>query len=196
MAERRDLFSQIAANRRRTVCVMAAFSLPIVATVAIFPLAFAGRPVFVAIANVIVLVMVSGVFNSRNPEGLISAPEKLRDNPTVIAHAPAATAHPWIESPLDTRSKAAHGWFNRLFETHPAVEDRIAALKEVEGAPHDPCREFPSADRRRHHRRRAPATGRSAGRQAPFDPRGGSNGPIDDMSSQTTIDAWPDRGTT
>ncbi len=26
-----------------------------------------------------------------------------------------------------------HGWFNRLFETHPPLEDRIAALKEVAG---------------------------------------------------------------
>jgi heat shock protein HtpX len=73
----------------------------------------------------------SGVLITRNPEGLIAALEKLRDNPAVIAHAPAATAHLWIESPLDQRSKGAHGWFNRLFETHPTLESRIAALREA-----------------------------------------------------------------
>lgn len=79
------------------------------------------------------LADVSGVLITRNPEGLISALEKLRDNSAVIAHAPAATAHMWIESPLDKQSKGAHGWFNRLFETHPPIETRIAALEEVAG---------------------------------------------------------------
>jgi heat shock protein HtpX len=80
------------------------------------------------------LADVSGVYITRNPEGLIHALEKLRDNPTVVHHAPAATAHMWIESPLDKKSKDAHGWFNRLFETHPPIEQRIAALQEVEGS--------------------------------------------------------------
>jgi heat shock protein HtpX len=75
---------------------------------------------------------VSGVLITRNPEGLIRALEKLRDNHDVIAHAPAATAHLWIESPLDTQSKGPHSWFNRLFETHPPIEARIAALREAE----------------------------------------------------------------
>ena len=77
------------------------------------------------------LADVSGVLITRNPEALISALEKLRDNPAVIAHAPAATAHLWIESPLDVGSKGAHSWFNRLFETHPPIESRIAALREA-----------------------------------------------------------------
>ena len=79
------------------------------------------------------LADVSGVLITRNPQGLIAALEKLRDNTTIIAHAPAATAHMWIESPLDMHSKGAHGWFNRRFETHPPIEDRIAALEEVAG---------------------------------------------------------------
>ncbi len=79
------------------------------------------------------LADVSGVLITRNPEGLIEALEKLRDNPSVIARAPAATAHLWIESPLDAASKGPHGWFNRLFETHPPIERRIAALREAAG---------------------------------------------------------------
>ena len=80
------------------------------------------------------LADVSGVYITRNPQGLISALEKLRDNPTVVHHAPAATAHMWIESPLDKTSKDGHGWFNRLFDTHPPIEQRIAALQEVAGS--------------------------------------------------------------
>jgi heat shock protein HtpX len=79
------------------------------------------------------LADVSGVAISRNPQGLIAALAKLRDNPAIVAHAPAATAHMWIESPLDKQSKGAHGWFNRLFQTHPPIEDRIAVLREVAG---------------------------------------------------------------
>ena len=79
------------------------------------------------------LADVSGVLITRNPQGLIAALEKLRDNTTIVAHAPAATAHMWIESPLDKQSKGAHGWFNRLFETHPPIEQRIAALQQVAG---------------------------------------------------------------
>src|SRR5215471_4561485 len=79
------------------------------------------------------LADVSGVYITRNPQGLISALEKLKENPSVVQHAPAATAHMWIESPLDKGAKDAHGWFNRLFETHPPLDDRIAALQEVAG---------------------------------------------------------------
>jgi heat shock protein HtpX len=80
------------------------------------------------------LADVSGVYITRNPQGLISALEKLKENPNVVQHAPAATAHMWIESPLDKDAKDAHGWFNRLFETHPPLDDRIAALQEVAGS--------------------------------------------------------------
>ena len=80
------------------------------------------------------LADVSGVRITRTPDGLISALEKLRDNPSVIAHVPAATAHLWIESPLDHTSHGAHGWFNRLFESHAPLDDRIAALREVAGS--------------------------------------------------------------
>jgi len=79
------------------------------------------------------LADVSGVYITRNPQGLISALEKLRDNHTVVHHAPAATAHMWIMSPLAKDHKDVHGWFNRLFETHPPIQDRINALEEVAG---------------------------------------------------------------
>ncbi len=80
------------------------------------------------------LADVSGVYITRNPQGLISALEKLRENHTVVHHAPAATAHMWISSPLATDHKDVHGWFNRLFDTHPPLEERIRALQEVAGS--------------------------------------------------------------
>ena len=65
MATRHDLVSQIAANKRRTVYVIAGFTLFVTAVVAVFDLAFAGGPVFIAIAVIVALVMVwSGYFYS------------------------------------------------------------------------------------------------------------------------------------
>jgi heat shock protein HtpX len=80
------------------------------------------------------LADVSGVYITRNPQGLISALDKLRQRPGMVRHAPAATAHMWFMSPLDNKSKGTHGWFNRLFETHPPLDQRIAALQEVAGS--------------------------------------------------------------
>lgn len=84
------------------------------------------------------LADLSGVTMTRYPPGLISALEKLRDDTTVVHSASKATAHLWIESPLgdspETVVNAREGRFarfNRLFMTHPPIEDRIAALREL-----------------------------------------------------------------
>jgi heat shock protein HtpX len=74
----------------------------------------------------------SGVEMTRYPPGLISALEKLRDDRTVVASGSRATAHLWIESPLDRdRGESRFGRLNRLFDTHPPLEQRIAALREM-----------------------------------------------------------------
>jgi heat shock protein HtpX len=79
------------------------------------------------------LADVSAVEMTRYPPGLISALEKLRDDHTVIKENGRATAHLWIEEPMDhydgqnqRKSKWSH-----LFDTHPPIEDRIAALREM-----------------------------------------------------------------
>ena len=83
------------------------------------------------------LADISGVSLTRDPPGLISALEKLRDDRTVVHSGSKATAHLWIESPLartDDEPHAGRGdssWLNRLFETHPPLEERIAALREL-----------------------------------------------------------------
>jgi heat shock protein HtpX len=78
------------------------------------------------------LADVSGVALTRYPPGLISALEKLRDDQTVVGSASRATAHLWIEQPTArTPEEGRLSRINRLFDTHPPLEERIAALKEL-----------------------------------------------------------------
>ncbi len=78
------------------------------------------------------LADVTSVSLTRYPPGLISALGKLRDDRTVVHSASRATAHLWIESPLNRVSSEGRGaWLNRLFDTHPPLEERIAALQEL-----------------------------------------------------------------
>ena len=73
----------------------------------------------------------SGVQLTRYPPGLISALKKLQADTTVVHSSSKATAHLWIEEPLDTESKRPGVKLNRLFATHPPLEDRIAALESM-----------------------------------------------------------------
>ncbi|MDQ3146215.1 MAG: M48 family metallopeptidase [Actinomycetota bacterium] len=78
------------------------------------------------------LADVTGVTLTRYPPGLISALEKLRDDTTVVHSASRATAHLWIESPIArASSEGRQAWLNRLFDTHPPLEERIEALREL-----------------------------------------------------------------
>ena len=72
----------------------------------------------------------SGVMITRYPPGLISALEKLNSDTTVIHSSSKATAHMWIEGPLETDAKKQRK-FDHLFATHPPLEDRIARLREL-----------------------------------------------------------------
>jgi heat shock protein HtpX len=73
----------------------------------------------------------SGVQLTRYPPGLIAALEKLRDDGTVVRSASRATAPLWIEEPLEVAQGARGSNLNRLFATHPPLDDRIAALREM-----------------------------------------------------------------
>lgn len=73
----------------------------------------------------------SGVQLTRYPPGLISALEKLKADGTVVHEATKATAQLWIEEPLETSPEASGSWLNRMFATHPPLDDRIARLKEM-----------------------------------------------------------------
>jgi len=73
------------------------------------------------------LADVSGVELTRNPTGLISALQKIAQNdrpPERFNHAVAAMM---IDNPEEH-----HGsFFNRLFDTHPPIAERIAALQRI-----------------------------------------------------------------
>jgi heat shock protein HtpX len=78
------------------------------------------------------LADISGVAMTRYPPGLIAALEKLKNDTTVVDSSSRATAHLWIESPLArTKAEGPLSRLNRLFETHPPLDERIEALKEL-----------------------------------------------------------------
>ncbi|MGH9086488.1 MAG: M48 family metallopeptidase [Acidimicrobiales bacterium] len=78
------------------------------------------------------LADVSGVELTRYPPGLISALEKLRDDYTVVGSTSHATAHLWIEQPQAVQEEEGRiSRINRLFDTHPPLEERIALLREL-----------------------------------------------------------------
>ncbi|MFM7684389.1 MAG: M48 family metallopeptidase [Actinomycetota bacterium] len=78
------------------------------------------------------LADVSACQMTRYPPGLISALEKLRDDVTVTHSATTATAHMWIEQPLSGVGDSGHmARWNRMFDTHPPLEQRIALLREL-----------------------------------------------------------------
>ena len=86
------------------------------------------------------------VFLTRYPDGLISALEKLRDDSTVVRSGNKATSHLWIEEPNarhahegGSRVGKSGAWLNRMFDTHPPLEERIAALRSLAPQPAQPA---------------------------------------------------------
>jgi len=69
---------------------------------------------------------------TRQPQGLISALQKLEMDREPLEAANKATAHLYIVNPFKGGVKGAVGWFAGLFNTHPPIEERIKALKEME----------------------------------------------------------------
>lgn len=72
----------------------------------------------------------SGVGMTRNPEGLVSALEKISTDREPLEAANKATAHLYIANPLKNVHSAV-GMFAGLFQTHPPVEERIRALRAL-----------------------------------------------------------------
>ena len=68
----------------------------------------------------------SGALMTRYPEGLASALEKISGDPQPVATASDATAHLYISNPF----KGRH--LSKLFMTHPPVEERVAALRDMD----------------------------------------------------------------
>jgi heat shock protein HtpX len=67
----------------------------------------------------------SGALLTRYPEGLASALEKISADPKPLATASGATAHLYISNPFKS------GAIMKLFMTHPPIEERLKALREM-----------------------------------------------------------------
>lgn len=73
-----------------------------------------------------------GALLTRYPEGLANALEKISsyEGPSV-KKASRATAHMYIASPLSEEKQKKLSWYNRLWQTHPPVEERINRLRSL-----------------------------------------------------------------
>ncbi len=78
------------------------------------------------------LADVSGVALTRYPPGLIAALEKLKGDQTVVHSGSRATAHLWIEAPVAREAGEGRlAWLGKMFDTHPPLDERIEALREL-----------------------------------------------------------------
>jgi heat shock protein HtpX len=69
----------------------------------------------------------SGVELTRNPAGLLSALKKLQRNDQPFKGMNHSTAAMCIDDPLQHHET----WYHRLYDTHPPIEERIAALEKI-----------------------------------------------------------------
>ena len=72
----------------------------------------------------------SGALLTRYPEGLAMALEKISKDQTPMKVAKNSTAHLFIASPF--KGRQSKNWLTKLFMTHPPVEERIKALREMD----------------------------------------------------------------
>ena len=101
------------------MAILAAVLAPLVAT--IIQLAISRKREFLADAT--------GALLTRYPEGLARALEKISKVKVPLKGANISNAHLFIENPL--RGSKKYSFFERLFMTHPPVEERIKALREM-----------------------------------------------------------------
>ncbi len=74
----------------------------------------------------------SGVLLTRYPEGLISALQKIAADDVPMRAAKDSTAHLWIDTPFKGKGTS---WWHKAFMTHPPIEERIKALRDMGGLP-------------------------------------------------------------
>ncbi len=103
------------------LAIVAAILAPLVAT--LIQLAVSRRRELLADA--------SGVLLTRYPQGLASALQKISSDKEPLEVANRGTAHLYIINPL--KGQEAKAWLAGLFNTHPPIEARIKALREMEG---------------------------------------------------------------
>lgn len=68
---------------------------------------------------------------TRNPDGLISALQKLENDPNELETANSATANMYIINPFRKTGERGKNKKSSLWSTHPSTEDRIEALRNI-----------------------------------------------------------------
>lgn len=68
---------------------------------------------------------------TRNPDGLISALQKLEADTNQLATANSATANMYIVNPFKKNTKEGKKKSSNIWSTHPSTEDRIEALRNL-----------------------------------------------------------------
>ena len=68
---------------------------------------------------------------TRNPDGLISALEKLENDPNQLQTANNATANMYIVNPFKKNAKNGKKKSTNIWSTHPSTADRIEALRNL-----------------------------------------------------------------
>lgn len=68
---------------------------------------------------------------TRNPDGLISALQKLENDPNELKSANSATANMYIINPFKKNSDKGKRKTSNIWSTHPSTEDRIEALRNI-----------------------------------------------------------------
>lgn len=73
----------------------------------------------------------SAVELTRNPDGMISALQKLDADTNQLRTANNSTAHMYIVSPFKSNLKDGKKRKTSLFSTHPSIDDRIEAIRNL-----------------------------------------------------------------
>lgn len=109
--------------RMRIIMILIALALAILAPLMaqIMKLAISRKREFLADA--------SGALLTRYPEGLARALEKISKDPQPMRKASDATAHLYIVNPF--KGKEQKSWLHKLFMTHPPIDERIKALRQM-----------------------------------------------------------------
>jgi len=69
----------------------------------------------------------TSAMTTRNPDAMISALEKLKKNIKPMKRQSTSSAHLFFINPLKP------GFMNKLFSTHPPLDERIARLRNNAG---------------------------------------------------------------
>lgn len=68
---------------------------------------------------------------TRQPQGLITALQKISADHEPLEAANKATAHLYIANPFKDKAGSGVSWFANLFNTHPPMTERIATLQKM-----------------------------------------------------------------